>query len=588
MPQRAKGSGFGDTCSRVAICIVAVGLLATAGAAEIVETRIGAAPRVRGCPDDAVVCSPDARHVAFPVTTDNGQCMVIDGADGPLLRRIPDAQPVFGPGSAQTAYVAETLDRRWCVVADGVPGPPFVSLAPHYVVFSPDGARVAYMAEVTTTSSAGRSWCVVADGVQGPKQAQVSLPVFSLDGRHLAYKAGGRYFLNGKPAKGAYTVQGELTISPAGGRVACTAIPSGTIRGGTEAYTDYIVIGRKLVVVDDVRGETHDAIGPFVFSPDGKHLAYAASDGGKWSIILDGVRSEGKYDAISTPVFSPDGLHHAYVAKRGMNVVVVDGKPGSYHDAVTALAFSADSRHVGYVARDKGRFSVWVDGVQEAEYEIGVSDFTFGPVGGRYAYVAITAKGRFVVVDGQPLVERRSVGAPVFSADGSRYAYVAEWPEEKEYEHPSMTVSVRRFGVVVDGVAGRGFEEIAARPLTGLGSGSGLFTSDGKHIAYVARTDGDQTGWVVVIDGVVGPQYDDIPISSRYATATGGGVAFVGKRGSKWCIEANGEPGREYDWVSQGVYSFDTSGSIEYIAIRGNDLLRVRHTPPPLPDPQGE
>ncbi|MDL5502050.1 MAG: hypothetical protein QSU88_02435, partial [Candidatus Methanoperedens sp.] len=61
------------------------------------------------------------------------------------------------------------------------------------------------------------------------------------------------------------------------------------------------------------------------FSPDGKRIAYAAREGDKWFVVVDG--KEGKrYDDIlkHTPVFSPDSKRIAYAAREGNKWFVIE------------------------------------------------------------------------------------------------------------------------------------------------------------------------------------------------------------------------------------------------------------------------
>lgn len=63
-----------------------------------------------------------------------------------------------------------------------------------------------------------------------------------------------------------------------------------------------------------------DAIFNPSFSPDGKHLAYAAVQGERfhrqWALVVDGQAGEG-HSQIGNWAFSPDGKHLAYVAQVG-------------------------------------------------------------------------------------------------------------------------------------------------------------------------------------------------------------------------------------------------------------------------------
>src|SRR2546430_9200212 len=78
--------------------------------------------------------------------------------------------------------------------------------------------------------------------------------------------------------------------------------------------------------MDGQEGKTYEAInGIPEFSPDSKHLVYAAKQNGKFTVVIHDVDSpsfptsgkEGKeYNIVgSTLTFSPDSKHLAYVAR---------------------------------------------------------------------------------------------------------------------------------------------------------------------------------------------------------------------------------------------------------------------------------
>ena len=72
--------------------------------------------------------------------------------------------------------------------------------------------------------------------------------------------------------------------------------------------------GTQLVVVDGQAGPAYGAIGPPVFSPDGKRVAYGAQKGEKTLVVVDGQEGP-EYDWVGDIVFSPDGKRVAYVVK---------------------------------------------------------------------------------------------------------------------------------------------------------------------------------------------------------------------------------------------------------------------------------
>ena len=86
-------------------------------------------------------------------------------------------------------------------------------------------------------------------------------------------------------------------------------------------------------------------------SPDSQRVAYVASVGNKWLVIVDG--EEGKqYDGIGegSLIFSPDSQRVAYAARVGNKLlVVVDGEEGKQYDDIVRggrIVFdSPDSLH---------------------------------------------------------------------------------------------------------------------------------------------------------------------------------------------------------------------------------------------------
>ena len=67
-------------------------------------------------------------------------------------------------------------------------------------------------------------------------------------------------------------------------------------------------------MIDGQPGKVYNAIAPgsLVFSPDGKHIAYAAKDGDRQLIVADGIESK-RFNYIGPPVFSADSKSSATV-----------------------------------------------------------------------------------------------------------------------------------------------------------------------------------------------------------------------------------------------------------------------------------
>jgi Tol biopolymer transport system component len=114
-----------------------------------------------------------------------------------------------------------------------------------------------------------------------------------------------------------------------------------------------------LVVVDGKAGTEYDDIpSPPIFSPDGKRVAYGVKKGEKQLVVVDGKAGK-EYDEISggfppiklapvrfsAVVFSPDGKRVAYAAKNGEKwLVVVDGHAGEEYDLAGTMQLDKSHR----------------------------------------------------------------------------------------------------------------------------------------------------------------------------------------------------------------------------------------------------
>ncbi len=250
---------------------------------------------------------------------------------------------LFSPNSAHVAYVCEELSGPdHVLLLDDEPVGTYSAIRPHSLLFSPNSERLACVAR-----RAGVEYCVVVDGQEGPEYDLVTRPVFSRDGRRLAYAA----------ARG-----------PREDRKWC-------------------------VVLDGEESPEYEEVRDLVFSPDGSHIAYAACKGERerpvgivgdfdtqrWAVVVDGQEGP-EYGEIvkGTPVFSPDGRRLAYAAVRNVrmtpasgpdyyrrrSVVVVDGEESAPYVSVRggSLVFSPDSQRLAYIVRKEARDVCVIDG----------------------------------------------------------------------------------------------------------------------------------------------------------------------------------------------------------------------------------
>jgi hypothetical protein len=114
----------------------------------------------------------------------------------------------------------------------------------------------------------------------------VCSPVWSADGKRLAHVA----------VEGS-TVEREWITQRFG---------EDSVRGGS-----------WFVVVAGTEAKLrHQRIAGLTLSHDGSHVAYAARDDDRWSIVVDGVGGDETYDFAGPPVFSSDGSTVAFGVRK--------------------------------------------------------------------------------------------------------------------------------------------------------------------------------------------------------------------------------------------------------------------------------
>jgi len=116
----------------------------------------------------------------------------------------------------------------------------------------------------------------------------------------------------------------------------------------------------------------------------------------------------------------------------------------------------------------------------------------------------------------------------VISPDGKHLAYVAKDPNGKR--------------VVVDGVEGKLYPDIPEVPLSEAGRPVEIkFSPDSTRVAYVASRDKQ---CFVVVGGVEGKPYDYIKVGGIIFSEDGKRVAYVGTRDGKERVVVDGAEGK--------------------------------------------
>jgi WD40 repeat protein len=386
--------------------------------------------------------------------------------------------------------------------------------------FSLDGEHFAYIAVD------GDKWLVVFDGQPGPRWSCVKSLAVSTRGEHVAYAAskGDTWYavLDGHSGRGFKDVQ-YVTLSAEGGHVAYAAKRWGA--------------------------------GDISFHTKGRQASIEVS--GEWTVVRDS-QAEPWYYSVVYPTLSPDGSRLAYVVEdiSLSGFMVVDGQPGQTRGYLKAPIFSSDGKHVAYEARVGDSWYVVLDGQPGPAYG-SIRGLTFSPDGKRSAYMGYSKTYPYdgvVVVDGQPGPKYGKVWELTFSPDGKHIAYRADQGELAF--------------AVLDGEPGLGYESV----WEGL-----VFSPDGR-LTYTARKDGKV---FVVIGRQPGPAYGGEEITF---SPDGRRIAFqttvVGSGGwseRKKSVVLDGQLGPEYEGIVEGGPTFQSDGSLEYLAIRSESLYRVKH-----------
>jgi len=276
--------------------------------------------------------SPDSQRVAYAAKVGGKQAVVVDGNADKPYEAIADG-PIFSPDNRRVAYAAKVGGKQ-VVVVDGKEEQSYDGIGLGSLIFSRDSRRVAYVAKV------GGKQVVVLDGKDQKSYDGICADslIFSPDSQRLAYaaKVGGKQavVVDGSEAK-FYdgTRLRSLIFSPDSRRVAYVA------RVGE----------KRTVVVDGKEGKSYDDIGSGSVFSSAVGVEVANGEGVLLSRSLDGTRVGGSI------FFSPDSRHMAYAAKVGEKwTVVVDGKEGKQYDRFTAgTTIVFDSAHDLHYLADK-------------------------------------------------------------------------------------------------------------------------------------------------------------------------------------------------------------------------------------------
>ncbi|MEA3401495.1 MAG: hypothetical protein U9R79_09680 [Armatimonadota bacterium] len=141
-------------------------------------------------------------------------------------------------------------------------------------------------------------------------------------------------------------------------------------------------------------------------------------------------------------------------------------------------------------------------------------------------------------LDGEIGPEFDGVSGPHFSADGQRFAYFAG---------RNTAEDAKKWVVIVDGVPGPEFDAIRAVGPLPLSLADGhfvgtVFSADGQHVTYGGRIGPEKDGrWHMVRDGVLGPDFDDV--SYPATSPDGKRFAYIAVQGRDHFVVLDGQRG---------------------------------------------
>lgn len=330
--------------------------------------------------------SPNGGRFAYAAMREKQWVVVVDSAEDGPYQGVSGV--IFSPDSKRFAY-AVTLEmkdpanpqappaKKGMVVVDRVGGEQYDSIVPGTLVFSPDSRRVAYAAVQENKQM------FVIDGEAGNAYDAVGGFAFSVNSKHFAYAATAE-------GKGFVVIEGAEEK-----KYDATGVPRFSDDAQHLVYLARLG-EKSLVVMDGTDGAQYEDIHPdsLVISGDSARIAYAAKRDGKWMCVVESTKikpmeqppdeepvepqprpagAEGKqYDDIkgASITFSPDSKHLAYAASSGGKWMrVFDGNEGTaFDDIYPSFAFSAEGERVVFFAQTGDKWGIATDGKAEGAY----------------------------------------------------------------------------------------------------------------------------------------------------------------------------------------------------------------------------
>lgn len=309
---------------------------------------------------------------------------------------------------------------------------------------------------------------------------------------------------------------------------------------GRHMAHDYLLEGKRYMVLDGKVGPVFDDVWEPVISPDGLHVAYVARNGDKHYVVIDNSISEGYRSINGNPIFSADSKKIVYTVndleRQATRVYVTDLHFTARvvkESCEQAQVVSSDRIRIAVIMKTGAKRQVVQFSFAQPEVETrgalfdGIDKLAFSGDGQSVVYAAVRDNKRMLVLndrenalpDGemrQPPVVRagnKGVGVILASSVGHRLyevfgdkamshflyseaAYLVYSPDGNQYAYCAR--KGKSIFMVVNGKNGPPFDIVV----------SPVFSPDSKLLAYRARKDGKR---FVVISDLAGNVLKQLP-----------------------------------------------------------------------------
>jgi hypothetical protein len=250
------------------------------------------------------------------------------------------------------------------------------------IEFSPDGKHWA-----AACHGSSASYWVVVDGKKGQEYQTIQPAGFTADGR-LVYGAGMRnqtFMVVGDQESDGYgSILSASDPMTAVYEKRLFSLPSlgapAALAGNHVAFTAANGNGgTMLTVMVDGKALQRESAGRVIFNADGSHFGFTFGNSQSRTLNIDGKDLTGNVMTFQQPgngrnrprgefVFSPDGRRVAYFVMQPNNnsAIYVDGKPAAVFAGSQPenLTFTPDGKHLLWLAGVSGSQIVYVDGRQ--------------------------------------------------------------------------------------------------------------------------------------------------------------------------------------------------------------------------------